>query len=87
VGELEFFARNPTDHLIVGQAIPSVTPFEATNFLHKVECFCFTTQTLAAREERVMPLRIIVDQDLPKHITKLTLSYTLFDVTHLGERT
>ena len=70
-----------------GQAIPSVTPFEATNFLHKVECFCFTTQTLDPQEEKVMPLRIIVDQELPKHIKKLTLSYTLFDVTHLGERT
>ena len=87
VGELEFIARNPTDKRIIGQAIPSVTPFEATNFLHKVECFCFTTQTLNPLEEKVMPLRVIVDQELPKHITKLTLSYTLFDVTHLGERT
>ena len=87
VGELEFTARNPTEQRIVGQAIPSVTPFEATNYLHKVECFCFTTQTLNPQEEKIMPLRIIVDQELPKHITKLTLSYTLFDVTHLGERT
>ena len=86
VGELAFMARNPTGKRIVGQAIPSVTPFEATNFLHKVECFCFTTQTLDPQEEKVMPLRIIVDQELPKHIKKLTLSYTLFDVTHLGER-
>ncbi len=87
VGELEFVARNPTNKRIIGQAIPSVTPFEATNYLHKVECFCFTTQTLNPQEEKIMPLRIIVDQDLPKHIKKLTLSYTLFDVTHLGERT
>ena len=85
-GVLDFIARNPTDKRIVGQAIPSVTPFEATNFLHKVECFCFTTQTLNPHEEKVMPLRIIVDQELPRHIKKLTLSYTLFDVTHLGER-
>lgn len=87
IGQLEFTARNPTDRRIIGQAIPSVTPSEATNFLHKVECFCFTTQTLDPLEERVMPLRIIVDQELPKHIKKLTLSYTLFDVTRLGERT
>lgn len=84
VGELSFLARNPTDRRIIGQAIPSVTPFEATNYLHKVECFCFTTQTLEAGEEKVMPLRIIVDQALPKHLKKLTLSYTLFDVTHLS---
>ncbi len=87
VGELDFIARNPTDARMIGQAIPSVTPFQATNFLHKVECFCFTTQTLEAGEEKVMPLRIIVDQALPRHITKLTLSYTLFDVTSMGERT
>ena len=89
VGELEFIARNPTDRRIVGQAIPSVTPFEATNYLHKVECFCFTTQVLEPYEEKVMPLRIIVDQALPTQgkFNKLTLQYTLFDVTHLGERT
>ena len=87
VGELEFLARNPTDARMIGQAIPSVTPFQATNYLHKVECFCFTTQTLEAGEEKIMPLRIIVDQALPRHITKLTLSYTLFDVTTMGERT
>ncbi|WP_263081399.1 cytochrome c oxidase assembly protein [Endozoicomonas sp. Mp262] len=81
VGKLVFFARNPGDRRIVGQAIPSVSPFQATNFLHKVECFCFTTQTLEAGEEKEMPLRVIVDQELPKHINKLTLSYTLFDVT------
>ena len=83
-GLLNFIAKNPTGQRMVGQAIPSVTPFEATNYLHKVECFCFTTQTLEPGEEKVMPLRIIVDQDLPKHIKKLTLSYTLFDVTHLN---
>ncbi len=82
-GLLTFVAKNPSDKRMIGQAIPSVTPFEATNYLHKVECFCFTTQTLEAGEEKVMPLRIIVDQDLPKHIKKLTLSYTLFDVTHM----
>ena len=87
IGELSFFARNPTRERMIGQAIPSVTPFQATNYLHKVECFCFTTQTLEAGEEKVMPLRIIVDQELPRHITKLTLSYTLFDVTTMGERT
>ncbi|UYM18331.1 cytochrome c oxidase assembly protein [Endozoicomonas euniceicola] len=87
VGELSFYARNPTSERMIGQAIPSVTPFQATNYLHKVECFCFTTQTLDAGEEKVMPLRIIVDQELPRHITKLTLSYTLFDVTTMGERT
>ena len=88
VGELSFVAKNPTNRRIIGQAIPSVTPFEATNYLHKVECFCFTTQVLEPYEEKVMPLRIIIDQALPKlgKFNKLTLQYTLFDVTDMGER-
>ncbi|MGI9275867.1 MAG: cytochrome c oxidase assembly protein [Endozoicomonas sp.] len=88
VGELSFFVRNPTERRIIGQAIPSVTPFQATNYLHKVECFCFTTQVLEPYEEKEMPLRIIVDQELPRQgrFNKLTLQYTLFDVTSMGER-
>ena len=86
VGALDFFARNPTDQRMIGQAIPSISPFQATNYLHKVECFCFTTQTLEAGEEKIMPLRIIVDQALPQYITKLTLSYTLFDMTTVREQ-
>ena len=71
---------------MVGQAIPSVSPFDATDYLHKTECFCFTSQPLDGRGEKVMPLKIIVDQDLPKHINKLTLSYTLFDITNLNKK-
>ncbi len=81
VGSLSFYVRNPGGKDMVGQAIPSVSPFQATDYLHKTECFCFTAQPLGAHEEKVMPLKIIVDQDLPKHINKLTLSYTLFDIT------
>ncbi len=84
VGVLNFLIKNPTNQRAVTQSIPSISPFQATNYLHKVECFCFTTQVLEAREEKLMPLRIIVDQDLPEYIKTLTLSYTLFDVTHLG---
>ncbi|MCL6268489.1 cytochrome c oxidase assembly protein [Sansalvadorimonas sp. 2012CJ34-2] len=86
IGSLSFYVRNPSDKDMVGQAIPSVSPFEATDFLHKTECFCFTSQPLEARGEKTMPLKIIVDQDLPKHIKKLTLSYTLFDITALDKR-
>lgn len=82
-GLLSFTAKNPTNKKMIAQAIPSVTPFEATEYLHKVECFCFDIQHLGAGEFMEMPLRIIIDQDLPKYIHKLTLSYTLFDVTHL----
>ncbi|WP_281645336.1 cytochrome c oxidase assembly protein [Parendozoicomonas sp. Alg238-R29] len=86
IGSLTFYVRNPSGKNMVGQAIPSVSPFEATDYLHKTECFCFTSQPLEAHEEKLMPLKIIVDQDLPKHINKLTLSYTLFDITEMNKK-
>ncbi len=71
-----FSARNLTDADITGQAIPSVVPWQATEFFHKVECFCFTRQKLQARASRDMPLRFSVSPDLPEGINSLTLSYT-----------
>ncbi|MBU2713480.1 cytochrome c oxidase assembly protein [Zooshikella harenae] len=76
-----FFAHNPSKQAMVAQAIPSITPFDAADYLHKTECFCFSQQRLASGEEVDMPMRFVIDQALPKHIKKLTLSYTLFDVT------
>ncbi|WP_372965883.1 cytochrome c oxidase assembly protein [Marinobacter sp.] len=76
---VNFFASNPTGHAMVGQAVPSLSPSEGTLYFHKTECFCFNQQALEAGESVEMPLIFIVDQELPEHITKLTLSYTLYD--------
>lgn len=82
--EVSFWVRNPMKDSIVAQAIPSVTPFEAAEYFHKTECFCFTNQQLAGGEEMEMPLVFIVDQELPEHLTTITLSYTLFNVTDMA---
>lgn len=76
-----FLARNPTGRDMVGQAIPSLVPYKATEYFHKTECFCFNQQTLAAGESAELGLRFIVDPDLPRSVNTITLSYTLFDVT------
>ncbi|AMX01214.1 cytochrome c oxidase assembly protein [Microbulbifer thermotolerans] len=76
-----FLAYNPTDRDMVGQAIPSLVPFKAAEYFHKTECFCFNQQTLKAGESAELPLRFIVDPDLPRSVNTITLSYTLFDVT------
>jgi cytochrome c oxidase assembly protein subunit 11 len=76
-----FYARNPSDHTIVGQAIPSVAPARAAEFFHKTECFCFENQVLGPGEEIEMPVRFIVDRDLPGTVKSISLSYTLYDVT------
>lgn len=76
---VNFYAENPTGQDMVGQAVPSLSPSEGTLYFHKTECFCFNQQPLAAGQSTEMPLVFIVDPDLPDHITKLTLSYTLYD--------
>jgi cytochrome c oxidase assembly protein subunit 11 len=76
-----FYARNQTHNVMIGQAIPSVTPSVAALHFHKTECFCFTQQRFGAGEGREMPLRFVVDKDLPKDVNTLTLAYTFFDVT------
>jgi len=78
-----FNVVNITDSTVVAQAVPSVSPSEAAPYLHKIECFCFQQQILAGGEAKDMPLVFFIDSELPSHITKLTLSYTLFDVTEL----
>jgi cytochrome c oxidase assembly protein subunit 11 len=79
--EVKFYARNPTGMPMVAQAVPSVVPFVAADYLHKTECFCFNRQTLAGGEALEMPLLFYIDTAIPKDVSKLTLSYTLFDVT------
>ena len=74
-----FYARNTTDRDMIAQAIPNVVPNNAAQYFHKTECFCFNQQPLDAGESVEMPLVFIVDPELPEHITKLTLSYTLYD--------
>lgn len=78
---VKFLAKNPTVTDMVSQATPSVVPFKASDYFHKTECFCFQQQPLKAGESAELPLVFIVDQDLPKQIKTITLSYTLFDVT------
>ncbi len=66
---------------MTGQAVPSVTPGLAARYLHKIECFCFTQQTLDAGAEMEMPVKFYMAVDLPAEVKTLTLSYTLFPVS------
>ena len=79
--EVSFYVHNPTSQAMVAQAIPSVSPFRVADYMRKTECFCFNQQRLAPGEGMDMPLRFFVDQDIPENVNKLTLSYTLFDIT------
>ena len=79
--EVRYLASNPTDRQMVAQAVPSLVPFNVVEYFHKTECFCFNQQMLPAGESAELPLRFIVDQDIPPQVKTITLSYTIFDVT------
>lgn len=79
--QIAYYAKNVTGKNMVAQAVPSLVPFDATDYFHKTECFCFNYQPLGAGEDAELVLRFIVDQDIPEHINTLTLAYTMFDIT------
>lgn len=73
-----FEAKNMTGQVVAGQAVPSVSPSLASLHLKKIECFCFTKQSLAPGEVKEMPLRFYVSPDLPAEVKAITLSYAFF---------
>jgi cytochrome c oxidase assembly protein subunit 11 len=82
-GELvhvSFRVENMTDHPVIGQAIPSYGPKHASNFVKKLDCFCFRQQTFAPHETRDMPVVFALDRKLPDDVNTVTLSYTFFEV-------
>lgn len=84
MNEVLFVATNTTEEPMSAQAVPSLSPFAATEFFNKTECFCFNQQRLEPGESIDMPLRFFVAKDIPRHLNKLTLSYTLFDLPQVA---
>ena len=90
IGEtnLVFFeAYNPTDDVITGTASFNVAPFELGGYFNKIECFCFTEQTLQPGERVEMPVTFYVDPAMVndpdvQDIESMTLAYTF----HLTSR-
>ena len=76
--EMTYVARNRAAEGIVGHAAYSLAPNQASGYFAKTECFCFTEQALAAGEQRLMPVRFIVNPSLPDDVGTITLSYTFY---------
>jgi cytochrome c oxidase assembly protein subunit 11 len=81
INSVMFLAINNSAQEITAQALPSIIPWQATGYFSKLECFCFTQQTLAGNERREMPLRFLVSPDLPADIGSITLSYSIMRVS------
>lgn len=78
VTEVKYLASNRAETMVTGQAVPSLAPGLAAKYFNKTECFCFTRQTLDPGEDKEMPLRFVVDPDLPEDIRTVSLSYTFY---------
>ena len=86
IGEnaLAFFrAANRSDHPLTGTATFNVTPAAVGGYFDKVQCFCFTRQTLAPGQSAELPVSFFVDPAImndaeARDVTEITLSYTFF---------
>jgi cytochrome c oxidase assembly protein subunit 11 len=80
-----YTAKNLSNKPVTGTATYNVTPVQAGQYFVKVDCFCFTEQTLAPGQEVRMPIvyfldpRIMEDPHAAK-IDEITLSYTFYPV-------
>jgi len=86
-GELatvEYEIANVRSEAVTAQAVPSYGPARAGEHFRKLECFCFTQQTLAPGETRRFPVTFVVDAKLPGDVNTITLSYTFFEVAGRG---
>ena len=76
-----YVARNDSDQTITGMATFNVEPEQAGKYFNKIQCFCFTEQTLQPGQEVTMPVLYYVDPamlDDPnmQGVEQITLSYT-----------
>ena len=80
-----FYVKNTTNKKMVAQAVPSVAPSNAAAHLKKLECFCFEQQELMPGEEALLPVKLLVSNELPKNIKNIIMSYTIFDITDYND--
>jgi cytochrome c oxidase assembly protein subunit 11 len=80
-----YIATNMSSDTVTGTAKFNVTPTSAGIFFNKIQCFCFTKQTLKPGETADFPVQFFVDPAIlddpdTKSIREITLSYSFYPV-------
>lgn len=76
---VNYYVKNQSGQPVIGQAVPGITPWQVTQHFKKIECFCFTQQTLQPGEAREMPVYFTIDPAVDKQYETVTLSYTFMN--------
>lgn len=80
-----YAVTNTSARTTTGQAAYNVAPLTVGSYFQKINCFCFTEQTLAPGEKREMAVVFYVDPAITKdsesnNVDTITLSYTFYPV-------
>jgi len=80
-----FQVTNISDHAVTGRASYNILPDTMGPYFMKLQCFCFTNQTLKPGETRSFPVVYFLDPKLVKDtdtqaLPDVTLSYTFFEI-------
>ena len=83
--QIFYRAQNLSARPITGQAVYNVSPDMVGKYFKKIECFCFTEQTLQPGQKVDMPVVFFVDPAIEKdpdakNVHEITLSYTFYPV-------
>jgi cytochrome c oxidase assembly protein subunit 11 len=80
-----YTVTNQSARTTAGQAAYNVAPLTVGSYFEKINCFCFTEQTMAPGEKREMPVVFYVDPSIAADhendgLNSITLSYTFYPV-------
>ena len=85
VATVFYTVTNQSARTTTGQAAYNVAPLTVGAYFQKINCFCFTEQTMAPGEKRQMPVVFYVDPSIAGNaendgLNSITLSYTFYPV-------